>query len=308
MNFSALLEIIPSFLAIMLIGYAGARSGKLGPGFTKSASYLVSNILLSASIFNSICGNVPDLPGDQILKALAIMTCSLMICFAVSGIGTLIVRRRGYDPAPFELSLTIVNALLIGMPIIQEVYGSLAVLYTGLFATPLNLLLYTYGVWRLDSTAEGSNGGFRLKTILTPCTVVTVIAIILFAFRVKIPSIILQFTKYTGNATVPMSMIVIGTMMASEGLLDAFRDKRVYLMCFIRLILTPLIAWPIICLFTNDIVLIRTAVILAACPCGMVIPILSLQYGHDPLLSSRSVLVSTLLSMLTLPMWVYFIG
>ena len=308
MNFSALLRTIPSLLAIMLIGYTGARSGKLGPGFTKSASYLVSNILLSCSIFNSICGNVPDLSGDLILKALLIMTASLAVCFIVSGISTIIVKRRGYDPAPFELSLSIVNALLIGLPIIQQVYGDLAVLYTGLFAVPLNLLLYTYGVWRLDSTGSSAGGGFKMKTIMTPCTIVTLIAIFLFAFRVRVPGVILQFSTYVGSATVPMSMIVIGTMMASEGLMDAFFDKRVYLLCFIRLILTPLIAWPVISMLTDDIVLIRTAVLLAACPCGMVIPILSLQYGHDPMLSSRSVLVSTLFSMLTLPMWVYFVG
>lgn len=308
MNFSALLKTIPALLAIMFIGYSGARKKTFGPEFTKAASYLVSNILLSASIFNSICGNVPDIPVETMLKAMFIMSVSLAVCFIISALTIIPTKRHGIDPVPYELSLSIVNALLIGLPIIREVYGPIAVLNTGFFAVPLNLLLFSYGIWRLDSTGNHPGHGFNLKALLSPCLFVTVISILIFAFRIKVPGIILQFSKYLGDATVPMSMIVIGTMMASDGLLDAFRDKRIYILCFIRLVITPLVAWLIISSITNDIDMLRTAVILAACPCGMVIPILSLQYGHDPVLSSRAVLVSTLLSMLTLPVWVYIIG
>ena len=308
MNFSALLEVIPAFLAIMLIGYIGTRKNVFGPEFVKSASFLLTNILLSASIFNSICGDMPEMPRDQLLRALFVMTVSVLVCFIIAGIASVFANRCGIDPTPYETSINTVNALLIGMPIIQEVYEPAAVLYTGLYATVMNFLLFTYGVARLSQTGDTGDSKIKLKDILSPCLVSIIISIAIFSLRIKLPGVVLQFTKYLGNATVPMSMLIVGTMMASDGLLDAFRDRRVYVLALISLILTPLIVWPIVSALTNDIVFIRSAVVISACPCGFVVPILSMQYGHDPILPSRAVLVTTLLSMLTLPVWVYIIG
>ena len=106
----------------------------------------------------------------------------------------------------------------------------------------------------------------------------------------------------------PLSMIVIGSSLGSVSLFDAFKHGRLYLASFVRLILIPLLTWFLCRLLTQDPVLLMTMLITAGCPSAVVVTVLSIQYGRDGVFTAEGTLQSTVLSMITLPLWVMILG
>ena len=106
----------------------------------------------------------------------------------------------------------------------------------------------------------------------------------------------------------PLSMIVIGITMGSEDLRAALRDRRVYLVALVRLVLAPALTWLLLGLLTENAMLLKSCVVVAGCPTGIVVPILTLRSGRDAALASNSVIVTTLLSLITLPVLLMLLG
>ena len=108
-------------------------------------------------------------------------------------------------------------------------------------------------------------------------------------------------------ATMPLSMIVIGSSLGTVSLLDAFKNGKLYVMSAIRLLLCPLLVWLLAGLMTDDLMLRTTATIIAAAPSGVVVSVLAIQYGRDAVFTSEGILLSTVFSMLTIPLIVSII-
>ncbi len=185
----------------------------------------------------------------------------------------------------------------------EELFGSTAVFYCSLSCIPYNLLLYTYGVWRLKSGGEG--GGIKLRDVLSVPLLATTVALLIFIFKPPVPAVLRELAGTMSGATMPLSMIVIGSSLGSVSLFAAFKDWRMYLVSFLRLAAAPFLVWLVCHFITADPVLLTTAVIIAASPCAVVVSVLTIQYGRNAIFTSEGILHSTVLSMLTIPVIVY---
>lgn len=295
------------FVFLIGVGFFGARRGIFGAVFSKAASFLILHIFLLASVINSICANTGRVSKGDLGHILLIISLSLALCYAIAWASFRLIGKRFDDPAPAELSVAVLNTLMFGLPVVQEAYGSTAVMYTGLSSVAFYALLYTYGTWRLS--AGGPDGGhFRLKDMLTPCFIGTFVALFLFIFEIPLPGAVKKLLDTTSAVTLPMSMIVIGVTLGSEDLAAAFKDKGVYLVCLIRLVISPVLVWAILRFLTADPLLLRTAVVLAGCPTGVIVPIVSMQYGHDATFASNCVVATTVLALVTVPVMLFIMG
>ena len=306
MQLKILVEIITVLVALMLVGYIGARRGLFSPHITKAMSWLVFNIFLVSSVFASICDDVPDMSGSELMKIMGILSLCIILCYVIAIVVLRPIMRKKPSLPIGEICISAMNTLLFGLPIVQQVYGSMAVLYMGLSSVPFNLFLYSYGTIRLCGKAEGQ--GFNIKRMFTPIFIATIAALVVLFARLPIPGVFNKYLDITAAATLPMSMIVLGATMGAGNLAEAFKDKRVYIISFVRLVLCPLIVYLVLSPIAMDPILLRTAVVIAGCPCGVVVPVLALQFDHDALFASRSVMASTLLSVLTLPVVILLLG
>jgi len=300
MDLSQLINTMVVFVVLMTIGYVGARKNILTAEFTKGANKLVLNVFLSASVLNSVIGEQPELSAAQLWHVMLMVSLAILICYIISAIVVRVLKIKK-DAAIIELLMSVPNTMFVGLPIVQELFGATAVLYLALSCIPFNVLLYSYGVWRLKSTKGEDGGKVRIKDMLTFPLIATVLSLFVFFFHIPVPGVLVKLTTTLAPATMPLSMLVIGSTLGRVQLLDAFREKRVYLVCLFRLIVAPLLAWLLISLMTTDSVLLATCVIIAACPSGVICSVLALQYGHNTEFSSECVLASTTLSMLVLP-------
>lgn len=310
MDLGVLFSKMFTFVVLMLVGYTGARRGWLSKDFARSTSKLVINVFLSASVINSVTSTKPDVSGSELWGIIALMFLVLGLSFVMSAIIVRVFMRKDGESAVIsELLMGIMNTVFVGLPILQEVYGPTAVLYLSLSNIPFNVIIYTYGVWRLR-TGKNGDGKFviDLREIMSVPLVSTLIALVIFVLDIPVPGFLQTLISSLAPATMPLSMIVIGATMGPVSLLDAFKDKRVFFICLFRLVLYPLIIWGLCGLFISDPVLLASCVIIAACPSAVVVTVLSLQYKYDAVYSSKGVLTSTMLSMLTMPLWVLLLS
>lgn len=307
MDYTQLLNTMIVFIVMMTIGYVGARSGKLSGEFTKGANMLVLNVFLTASVLNSVIGDQPELSAAQLWHVMGLTTLTLIICYVVGAFIMRIFKLGGDDNAIMELLMDVPNTMFVGLPIVQELFGSTAVLYLAMSCIPFNVILYSYGVWRLKSSKGAEGGPMRLKDILTVPLIATILSLFVFFLHIPVPSAAAKLITTLAPATMPISMIVIGATLGRVHLMDAFREKRVYIVCFFRLLVAPLLTWFLLSFLTSDPILLATCIIIAGCPSGVICTVMALQYGHNAELSSKGVLAATTLSMLTLPIIATFL-
>lgn len=306
MDLSQLITKIVIFLILIFIGYFCARRGIVTAEFTSQASKIVVNVFGSASIINAVasCQDVSVSTGEA-LKVFVLMLVVQALSYAFGFIIIKLLRVKGERARDFELLIAMMNILFVGVPIAQEIIGGLSVLYLGIACIPFNFLMYTYCVWRIvGSGAEKVS----VKDIISLPMVAAVAAMLLMILRVELPGPVAEFADILSGATVPMSMMVIGTSLGRITLKEAFCDPGVYIVCLFRLIAFPLLIWLALSAMQLDRVVTASAVIMAGCPCAVMVSALFIQYGKNAEFVSKSILVSTVLSMASLPLLSLVLG
>ena len=262
MNFTALLSKMVLFIILLLIGYFASRKGFLSKDFSKSASWLLLNVFLVASILNSVLGERPSLPNNELWMALLFMTVVMVLCYVLG----MIFSRFDHDQTAVQtfLLISVVNSLYVGMPVAQALCGSEGVFYVGLSSVPFNILLYTWGMWALRH-GKGKKG-IRLKEMISAPLISALLSLLIFVIDLHVPKIVSDLLGSVASATVPISMLVIGATLGNVSLSEAFSKKKLYLINLVRLIVAPLLTFFLLRLFTENKPLLVSLVIVAACP------------------------------------------
>ena len=304
MDVSVLIPKMIVFVVLMVIGYLCAKTNFAGREFTKDASKMVINVFMTATIINSVLVSDACLSGGELLQVMLVLCMSVGVCWVLAAVSCRLVGLG--DKAPlFELLIAVMNNMFIALPVVETLFGSQAVFYCSLSCIPFNVLLYTFGIYRLQG-GEGK-GSVRLRDIFSVPLLATLVALVIFLLRPPVPPVVKELASTMSAATMPLSMIVIGSSLGSVSLLDAFKKGKLYLMCVIRLLLCPLLVWLLAGLMTDDLMLRVTATIIAAAPSGVVVSVLAIQYDRDAVFTSEGVLLSTVFSMLTIPLIVAII-
>ena len=304
MDVSVLIPKMIVFVVLMVIGYLCAKTNFAGREFTKDASKMVINVFMSATIINSVLVSDARLSGGELLQVMLVLCMSVSVCWVLAAVSCRLVGLG--DKAPlFELLIAVMNNMFIALPVVETLFGSQAVFYCSLSCIPFNVLLYTFGIYRLQG-GEGK-GSVRIRDIFSVPLLATLVALAIFLLRPPVPPVVKELASTMSAATMPLSMIVIGSSLGSVSLLDAFKKGKLYLMCAIRLLLCPLLVWLLAGLMTEDLMLRVTATIIAAAPSGVVVSVLAIQYDRDAVFTSEGILLSTVFSMLTIPLIVAII-
>lgn len=296
---SSLLTKMAIFIVLMVIGYVFARSGAAAPGFTKSLSSLVLNVFICASILNSVLTAQLSLGLAELGRVLLVLSVSLALCYLLSAaICRLLPIEKSRKPY-FELLMSVPNNMFIALPVLEQIMGPEAVFYCGLSNIPFNILLYTYGLWLVSRDQGGEK--LKLKSMLSAPLVATVAALLIFVFGLPLPQPAKELISSMAGATMPLSMVVIGASLSTVSLLDAFKNWRLYLASFFKLIIFPLFTLAVCRYMTDNTALLATAAIIAASPSGVMVSVLATKYNGDYVFASEGVLQSTALSMVTIP-------
>ena len=257
---------------------------------------LLLNITLPCMVLNSF--NV-DTDINQLIAAGEIIIIA-SICFFVSWVlGKIFWRNSPPNrKAVLEFATMFSNAGNAGMPIVASVFGVEGVFYASFFLLPARILIWTVG---LSLFVDGGNFKDKLKILLrTPSLDVVFIGIALMFLPFKLPSVLSTAIKNIGDMTGPLSMMIIGAALGESNLKSAF-DVDAFKLTAMRLIIQPLLFLYVLRYLGIPEILWQVTVILTAMPAAANTEIIAEMYGKDYQFAARCVVVSTIISLVSVP-------
>lgn len=219
--------------------------------------------------------------------------------------GILLARLAVRDPderrrRALRFAVVFSNAGFMGIPLQYAVLGSEGVFYGSIYVVVFHLLCWTYGVWEI-------RGGFKgegvAKVLINPGLVGIALGLPFFLFSAKLPSVLAQPVKMTGDLFTPLAMLVIGFHLAGAKFAPALSRGGTYAVLALRHFLVPAVLIALLAPLPGiDRTVAIAAVIPAAAPVGATVTVFAGRYGGDPEFSTALVSVSTILSILTMPL------
>ena len=142
-----------------------------------------------------------------------------------------------------------------------------------------------------------------IKRIITnPVVIAVFIGLLIFISPVKLPSVLYNACDSLGNINTPLAMIILGTYIAQSKILDLFNNKHTYYISFIKLIIIPILTAVLLKFVPNAFYDIKMVMYIASItPTGMTVAMLSQIYGSDYSYGAQIVGLTTLLSLITIP-------
>ena len=301
MDFTTLLMKMVMLMLLIIVGYVCARLKITDKEFNNKITPVMMNIFLPATIINSLAAMNGDTANREvfvaILWAFIVFILAAILAFAV----TKLFGMNDEFGRVSVLTVTFPNNGFVGLPMVELIFGSGAVFFASLTNIPFNVLIYPMAAVLIGS-AEGRK--IPIKQIFSAPLISTLLVIVLFLFRLQLPDVLADTVSTIAGATVPVSMIIIGTSLGAVSLRELFGDRRIYVLALTRLILCPLASWGLMKLLGCSEYLTGIMVCISACPSAMVPTVLCIQHGKDPTLASKTAFVTTLFSVVTMPLMV----
>ena len=198
------------------------------------------------------------------------------------------------------------NSGFLGNPVAEAVYGSQGLLYAAVFVIPMRLVMWVAG----PSYFEAGRADRKkvIHNILThPCIVATYIGIFLMVTGYRPPGILDSAIRYVASCNSAITLFVVGMVIADVSIFEMF-DKAAFLYSILRLVLMPILPYTLGLLWGLDRVAIGAGVVLTGMPAGATAALFAAKYNCEPALASKCVVLSTVLSMFTIPVWCWLIG
>lgn len=295
-------KIIEMFI-IMMIGVAAFRFGIMDGTSNKRLSGLLLKVISPVMLFMAY---QIDFQPER-LRGLGIT----LILSALSFVWTILIVnlliRPGKSPnAEIERMASIYsNCGFIGIPLINGILGKEGVFYLTAYITMFNISIWSHGLILMCGSASLKT---TLKNFIQPATIAIFLGIICFLLRIRIPSVAANPLNMVGDMNTPVAMIVAGCNLAESNLLEAMKRPRTYWMSFIKLILVPVFSILFLKIISAEQIYTMTVLIAIACPTGAMGTMFALQYNKDSNYASELFTISTVLSLVTIPLMILIAG
>lgn len=305
-------QVITMFL-LAAVGFVMFRTGKISREGSKALGNILIYLSLPCVIINSFL--VERTPETLTGLLVSTLTAAALIALSVV-VSRQTLGRNAIDNFAGSFS----NPGFFGAPLIIASIGESGVFYIAAFIAFLNLMQWTYGVYLLENSDEngmlvkGRTGGISPKALLArlvkaPFMVAILIGLVLFLTGLPLPNLVKKCVSSIAGLNTPIAMFTIGIYMAQTDILKMFARKRLYWVAAVRMVIIPLVSLVLLSLLPGSMRDLKLAVLIAAaCPVGSNVAVYAQLHNRDYPYAVETVVISTLLSILTLPLIVGLAG
>ena len=267
---------VAELFILMGLGALGAKTGLLRPEGKQTLSNLLVNLVVPAMIINSYRMDFSPEILRNLLAAFALSILSSLLGLVI----TLLFTARSKDSRTpiFRFACIFSNAGYMGLPLISALFGSEGLLYASAYFTIFNLLLWTLGY----SIVSGSSDPKKVAGSL----------------------LITQPMELLGDMNTPLSMLITGMLIASGDLRRILTDKHIWELTVVRMFFIPVLtiaAFAALGLFRYGMAT-QVVLLLECCPAAAITSVFAVQFHHDEQFAAGSVVLTTLLSIVFLPL------
>lgn len=288
-------QILKMFL-IILVGFICCRSKLIDTQGNKTLSNLLLMVVNPCVIVDSFQIEF----SDHLLKGLL---CSLVLAFLSHVVGIivghfLLPAKNNPDYNVERFCCMYSNCGFMGIPLINGVLGSEGVLYITAYVVMFNIFCWTHGLLLMNGTTCAKQ---LKKVLISPVMVGIFIGIFLFVTRIQLPGILSDSLGYLAAMNTPLGMLIAGIALAESNLPAALKNKRLYLVSFIKLMGIPCIMAVILSFLPWDYNVLCTILIAAACPTATTCTMFALRYNANYKHASEIFAFTTVACLITIP-------
>lgn len=294
---------------LMAVGYYCYRKEIITDEVSKKLSAIVVNIANPAMILTG-CMSENKIQGKELLLLAVIITGVYASLLILAILIPRILRVEKKSRGTYQVMTVFSNIGFMGFPVVAALYGNGALLYAALFTIPYNILIYTYGIAALQGGEKKASlkESVSLSRILNVGVIACILTMVIYLCRIPVPAFIKSTVTHLSNLTAPLSMMVIGASLATIDLKKLFTDGKLLIFSFLKLIVIPLVGVLIIRQFVDDPIICGVCMVMLATPVGSMTAMLAQQYDGEYEMASKGVMLTTVLSVATMPLVSMLLG
>lgn len=294
MNVSGVIQQLISLFLMMFAGYIVARAGIVTPDFRKRLSTFTINSAAPCIVLSSVLESNSSSSAMLGAAGMGVIFYLLMIAFAALVVRMLRVPKD--EQRLDQLMLIFTNVGFMGIPVVQSIYGADGVALLSMFILMFNLFFFSFGVLLISGGQK-----LNLKALLNACIFAALLGLLFGITGWRLPAPVENTLASIGAMNTPLAMMIIGASVAHSDLRKALTNMRMYRVCLLSMFLMPVLILMVVRFLPIDSMLAGICVLLAAMPIGGNCAMISDIYTPDDMTASHSVMVSTLMSAVSLP-------
>ena len=295
-NFLTIAQQIIILFMLIIAGFVCGKRRLISDSGIKTCTNLVLYLATPCVIIKSYIR-------DFSVEVLGELLLSIGLSFAVHLLAIIVARivfppKNGNDSsAVSHYAVVFSNAGYMALPLQAAILGDDGVFFGASYVAIFNVMSWTYGIWCMSR----EKGSFSPKRLVNPGVVSVIIGIILFVFSVPVHPNILSALTHLSNLNTPLPMLIIGYYLSQSNIFDALKNKRIYLVAFLRLILVPSLALAGMYFSGVSAAMLVSMTIAASAPVAANTTMFSVMFDRDEKLSVNLVSLTTILSVITMP-------
>lgn len=299
MDFNKIISLQGMLFLLILTGFFARKKNIIPKTSGEVMTDLLINIILPCNIIDSFR---TELDMNILVNFVKLFCLALGIQFFAIGINFFIYRNQDIEKQKVLKYVTVLsNAGFMGIAVIDGIYGSIGCMYGAISLISQRALLWSVG---LAYFTNASSKKELIKKILThPCLVTVYIGILIMVFQISFPEFLGGAIKSIGKTTTPFSMMLVGVILGEMKNVKNFFSKIILFFSSIRLIILPLIVFIVGKLLNFDDIIIGVQVLITGMPAASTSAILASKYNGDVDFATQCILVTSMLSMITIPIW-----
>ncbi len=339
MSIAVVLQQMVIIFILIGIGMILYRRGMISEEGSKQISGLIINVTNPALLICSALEEGPKASLRELGIALAVYAVIFVILIAFGFLLPHILRVPKNLHYAYQMLTVFGNVGFIGIPLASAVLGSESLIFVSIFNLLFNLLIYTFGISLLQraagQTADGdaapsaaqADKGFavsagpagqsewnaappapgRLKKLINAGTISAAVTILFYLGNFPVPVIISSTLAYAGRATTLLSMLVLGVSVAQMAPKDIFSHPKLYAFTLLRQILVPIGCVLLMRVFLDHRLILNTMLLMVAVPAANMPLMLAKQMDMDTESISQGIILTTVLSLVTVPLACLFL-
>lgn len=284
---------------LIFAGFACVKAGAVKMEAKKAFSDLLIYLVVPAMVINSYLTEFDPEILQNLLQSFGLSVILLGLGLGITILLTIKGKEKKNTPI-MRFACIFSNAAYMGFPLIQALFGAEGLLYASAYVTVFNILLWTVGYAIVSGKASPKEVLHSICT--TPVLWSVLIGLILYLGRIQLPELIRQPIQLVGNMNTPLSMVITGMMIAGSRPDKLFRNKEIFRIILIRMVLIPVASFLVFALLGVKGMAAEVVLLLEACPCAAITSVFAVQFGYDEDLAAGAVVITTFISILVLPL------
>ena len=293
------LQQVSILFLLIFIGFVGVKAKIIQSESRKVFSSFLVSVVMPMVILNSYMSEFdPDILVN-LMWSFVFSTVVMVLGFIISFL--LMMKSKSKNKAILTFGSMFSNSVYMGFPLIEAMFGAEGMLYTSAFVTMFNLFVWTVGYVVVSGKPFGKE---VLKNVVTnPVLISIAVGLVIYLARIPIPSIIKQPISLVANMNTSLSMIIIGMVIASSNIKVFITNKEIWLLLLRRLLIIPALCFGLFYVLGIGGMVANVVLILQACPTAAITSVFAIQFNHDENLAAGAVVLTTLCSIVTLPLF-----